>query len=273
MERVIGVCSWSLRPESPRDLVERLRAVGLRHVQLALKPLRMGVWPLAETSERLAAAGIEIRSGMWQPLGEDYSSLAAIRATGGVRPDARWRENLAAAEKDATLAERLGMRLVTFHAGFLPHDRHDPERLVMLERLGQVADVFAARGCDVALETGQESAQTLLAVLQDLGRPGVGVNFDPANMILYGMGDPIEALERLGARVRQAHVKDALRARVPGEWGEEVAVGRGEVDWRRFCAALERARAGCDLMIEREAGEDRVADIGAARDLVRGLLA
>ncbi len=273
MERIIGVCSWSLRPESPRDLVERLRAVGLRHVQLALRPLRTGAWPLAETIERLAAEGIEIRSGMWQPLGEDYSSLAAIRATGGVRPDALWRENRAAAERDALLAERLGIRLVTFHAGFLPHDRDDPERPVLLERLRQVADIFAARGCDVAFETGQESAETLLEVLDDLDRPGAGVNFDPANMILYGMGDPIPALELLGARVCQAHVKDARRPRAPGEWGEEVPVGRGEVDWRRFCQALEAARPGCDLMIEREAGEDRVADIRAARDLVRECLA
>jgi len=95
-------------------------------------------------------------------------------------------------------------------------------------------------------------------------------------MILYGVGDPIEALRQLGPRVVQVHVKDALPTTVPGQWGEEVPVGTGRVDWRAFFGALDEAQPGVNLMIEREAGEQRVSDVRRARELVTsvtGLLA
>jgi sugar phosphate isomerase/epimerase len=170
---------------------------------------------------------------MMSMAGEDYSSLDSIRRTGGVRPAQHWQANLAAAHENAQLARRLGAGLVTFHAGFLPHDRKDPERAVLLERLRALVDVFAAAGIEVGFETGQESAETLGDVLADLQRPRAGVNFDPANMILYDMGDPLAAVRALAPRVKQIHVKDALRTRTPGAWGEEVRVGTGEVDWPR----------------------------------------
>ncbi len=131
-----------------------------------------------------------------------------------------------------------------------------------------MADLFAAEGVRLALETGQEEAQTLLGVLDELERETVGVNFDPANMILYGMGDPVAALRILGARVLQIHVKDAVASAVPGTWGEEVRVGTGQVDWPAFFAVIEEQGLDVDLMIEREAGDDRVADMRVARELV-----
>src|SRR5689334_13326043 len=94
--------------------------------------------------------------------GENYSSLESIRLTGGVRSDAHWPDNLAAAAQNAALAMRLGIDLGTFHAGFLPHDPADPLRAVMIERLSQIADAFASQGIRTALETGQETAQTLI---------------------------------------------------------------------------------------------------------------
>lgn len=268
---MVGVCSWSLRPASPADLVAALHAVGLRAVQLALGPLRAGAWPVDETARRLADAGIAVRSGMLSTRGEDYGSPASIRRTGGVRSDEHWTENLRNARSEAEIARRLGLPLVTFHAGFLPESRSDPERGRMLDRLRSLVDVFASCGVRVAFETGQETAATLLDVLAELSRPLAGVNFDPANMLLYDMGDPIDALTRLLPRVRQVHVKDALRPTAPGTWGREVPVGHGQVDWETFFAVLRRDDLPRDLMIEREAGDDRVADIRAARDLVRRL--
>src|SRR5207244_3794505 len=105
-----------------------------------------------------------ILSGMMAMKGEDYSTLESIRRTGGVRPDEHWPENLAAAAANARIASALGMRLVTFHAGFLPDDRADPTRRAMLDRLRAIADAFAQRDIAVALETGQETAGTLAAV-------------------------------------------------------------------------------------------------------------
>ena len=136
-----------------------------------------------------------------------------------------------------------------------------------------LADVFAARNIMLGLETGQETAAVLLDFLQELTRPNVGVNFDPANMILYDKGNPIEALRTLGAWIRQVHIKDARRTKVPGTWGEEVVAGTGEVDWRAFFATLDQAGFKGDFCIEREAGSQRVADIRAAIKLVEHITA
>ena len=260
----LGVCSWSLQPRSPDDLVAKVRACGLDAVQLALTPLAADERALEATLGALRGAGIEVRSGMLATAGEDYASLESIRRTGGVRPDARWAENLARARSVADVAARAGIGLVSFHAGFLPEERGSQERATMIGRLREIADLFAAQDVRIALETGQERAEVLLEVLAELDRPSCGVNFDPANMILYGMGDPIAALAALAPRVLQVHVKDARRTKIPGTWGEEVPVGTGEVDWAAFARVLAENCPRVDRMIEREAGSDRVGDIRAA---------
>jgi L-ribulose-5-phosphate 3-epimerase len=266
MKPRVGVCSWSLRPASPAKLVELVKACGLTRVQLALEPLRTSLWDRAETLAALSAAGITIQSGMFQTHGEQYSTLAAIRATGGLRPDEHWHRNLAAARSSAALARSLGLDLVTFHAGFLPEQPEDPERAKLLGRLREFCEIFAAQGLRLGFETGQETAATLLDVLGDLDHPAAGVNFDPANMILYGMGDPVAALRLLRGHVLQIHVKDALPSPRPGEWGKEVPAGTGAVDWKAFFGLARELDVA--LLIEREAGEQRVGDIAVARTLI-----
>lgn len=269
MSAALGVCSWSLRPTSPGDLVAKIKECGVSAVQLALDPVRTGEWDEIETVSLLDGAGIEIVSGMMATAGEDYSTLDTIRETGGVRPDHTWPENLAAARRDAELAARIGINLVTFHAGFIPHDRRDPEWKRLIHRLRDLADVFHGCGIRVAFETGQEDADTLLDALDALDRPTVGINFDPANMILYNMGNPLEALSKLAARVEQIHIKDAVYTTTPGTWGREVPAGIGAVDWGRFFGIVRAGLSDCDLVIEREAGDQRVNDVRTAAALVR----
>jgi L-ribulose-5-phosphate 3-epimerase len=275
MTHGIGVCSWSLRPASASDLAEKLRTLGIDAVQLALDPIRrqsrdanLTGWDEAETLAALKDAGIRIASGMMAMQGEDYSTLDTIRKTGGVCQDATWETNLSAAGENAALALRMNIDLVTFHAGFIPHDASDPQRTVIIERLRQIIDCFASVGVRVALETGQETAATLLAALKEINRPTLGVNFDPANMILYAMGDPVDSIALLARNVAQIHIKDATKTTEPGTWGTEVTAGTGDVDWPAFFAAIGENGVGCDLMIEREAGEDRTDDIRAALDLL-----
>ena len=205
---------------------------------------------------------------MFGCVGEDYSTLETIRVTGGIAPDSTWEQNRKNIQATAKLAQKLGLKLVTFHAGFLPHEEKDPASARMLQRLAEVAEVFASAGVNLGLETGQETAPVLLQLLRKLNRPNLGVNFDPANMILYDKGDPVEALQTLGPWIRQVHIKDARRTRVPGAWGEEVAVGAGEVDWPAFFAALDKLKFGGDLVIEREAGSQRVVDIRQAKEVL-----
>lgn len=269
--RTLGVCSWSLQPSSPEDLAAKVSACGLGAVQLALDPIRDGSWGLGETSRALADAGITIASGMMVTEGENYSTLESIKKTGGLRPDAHWPTNLANARENARIADDLEIGLVTLHAGFLPHEPGDPERETLIDRLVRVAGAFGQHGVALALETGQESAQTLAALLADPRLAGVGVNFDPANMILYAMGDPIEAMRTLKPHIHQLHMKDATATRTPGQWGAEVPAGTGEVDWKSYFEIVRSLPASIGVMIEREAGDERDADITTARELAEQL--
>ncbi len=157
---------------------------------------------------------------------------------------------------------------MTFHAGFLPPAESHPGFAKMLQRLGEVANIFMAQNVLLCLETGQETAQELAAVLRKLNHRNIGVNFDPANMILYDKGDPAQALSVLAPWVRLVHIKDARRTKIPGAWGEEVPVGIGEVDWRGFFSALKQLSSSVNLVIERESGDSRIADVRTARAVV-----
>ncbi|MEM8783193.1 MAG: sugar phosphate isomerase/epimerase family protein [Planctomycetota bacterium] len=269
----LGVCSWSLLAEDPATLVERVQATGLSRVQLSMTPVFDEPATWGGVLAMLRDAGVEIVSGMIGPYGEDYSSLASIRATGGVVPDATWERNRVMCEGVAELAKQHGVKTLTFHAGFIPHDPADAAFGKVRERLAAVATACFERGVDLLLETGQETAEDLLGFLEALDgamgvsvADGVGVNFDPANMLLYGKGDPVGALRMLKPRVRQVHVKDALPSGQAEVWGSEEVVGTGAVDWPAFLTTLRDAGYGGAWVIEREAGASRVADVRAAAE-------
>jgi L-ribulose-5-phosphate 3-epimerase len=261
-------------------------------MQIALGPIATSApgWHTHLVRDHCNTQGITLLSGMFAPLGEDYSTLNSIRETGGVRSDALWPQNLVLARNCAKVAEHLQLTLVTFHAGFLPEsDAPHADRAlraIMLDRLRQLLHIFADHGVDLALETGQETPENLLEALQEVhasqppGQTPLGINFDPANIILYGTGDPVAALTRLAPHVRQVHIKDAVPTNKPGTWGTEVVVGEGgegAVDWPNFFRIVRSIPRPIDhrplaLVIEREAGETRVADIERAANLVSRML-
>ena len=112
----------------------------------------------------------------------------------------------------------------------------------IVDRVREVADILGKQGVTLVMETGQEPVAELLEFLHDLKATNVAINFDPANMILYGAGDPIEAIKTLGKNIQHVHVKDATASAKPGEeWGEEVAFGTGQVGPQRFIEALTLA--------------------------------
>ena len=259
----LAVCSWSLQPATPAELIGQLNEIGINKIQLALCPLvNDPAW--ADAGAQLAEAGVEIVSGMFGTKGEDYSTLEAIKITGGIVPDETWDDNWAHIQKVIPMAVSLGVTFVTFHAGFLPEDPADPSYEKLSGRLSQIAEAFAAAGVDLGLETGQEGAETLKGFLERLGAANLGVNFDPANMILYGKGEPVAAVETLMPFVRQVHIKDAIPTETPGQWGAEMVVGTGEVNWSAFLGALEQGGFDGHMAIEREGGDQRAADIATA---------
>ncbi|MDR1818414.1 MAG: sugar phosphate isomerase/epimerase [Puniceicoccales bacterium] len=259
----LAVCSWSLKPESPQQLVAQLREIPLARVQLALDPLLdKPAW--AEARGMFADAGVSVVSGMIETGAEDYSTPASIRATGGLLPDAPFERLLARAPRHADLLDAFGLDKVSFHAGFIPHIPNAPKRKIIKERLAALAGVFAARGKLLLLETGQETARTLAAFLDEVALPNVRVNFDPGNMLLYSMGDPVAALELLLPRIAQIHIKDAVPSGDIERWGVEQPAGEGSVDWERFFAVLAGADYAGDLVIERECGSAPIPEIARA---------
>jgi L-ribulose-5-phosphate 3-epimerase len=266
----IGVCSWSVKPNDMADLAARMKELGLEHVQLALGPLIR-----ADEQKRqgelavLRDSGLKITAGMISFRGESYSSIANIRETGGYLPDAPWPQRREDTLRAAELAVELGVRQISTHIGFVPPSNNDRYK-VMLERVGDIADSFASDGLVLLLETGQERAPELLQFLNDLPSRNVRANFDPANMILYGAGEPIEAIRILSRHIGHVHVKDAVMSDQPGTtWGVEVPFGTGQVPPEQFLRALGEGGYEGPLIIEREAGEDRMADVRTAVETLR----
>lgn len=269
----IAVCSWSLRPANMQDLVSQVRQVGIEHVQLALGPLL--TLDAAQRDRELAIlrdAGIRITAGMMGFADEDYSTIARIRDTGGYVPTNLWPERKRLTLEAGRLAANLGLKLLTVHVGFVPHSNGELYS-TLLGRMREIAHALGDLGVALTMETGQEPANELLRFLSELGATNVFINFDPANMILYGCGNPIEAIRILGRNIRHVHVKDANASDQPGvTWGEEVPFGTGQVGAKPFIAALKSVGYAGPLAIEREAGEQRLADVRSAIQTLRSVL-
>lgn len=270
----IGVCSWSLHPSGLADLVKKLRELELQHVHLALSELiQLDDKRKAQELSHLRGANIQLTAGMISFPGEDYSTIQIIRRTGGFVPDDLWPMRRALSRECAKLAVELGIKMVSTHIGFVPR-ASEPGYQKIVDRTRTVADDFAALGVDLLAETGPEPAEEMRQFMDEVAAPNFFVNFDPANMILYGGADPIEAVRILGPHIRHVHLKDAKVSPSPGtEWGTEVPFGDGDVNPPAFFNALQEINYTGPLVIEREAGEDRMADvrkaIGACREFVR----
>jgi sugar phosphate isomerase/epimerase len=268
----LGVCSWSLKPSGMADLVNAAQQLGLSHVHLALNKLVFldDKQKHAELGH-LRASGLTFTAGMISFPGEEYSTIPRIRLTGGFVPDESWNIRRQLTLGSAKIAEELGIKILTTHAGFIPPSNHvDYPKL--LARVAELAGALKPRNILLALETGQESASELLQFLNDLPAGNVAVNFDPANMIMYGSGDPIEAIATLSRHIQHVHVKDATASDKPGiEWGKETPIGSGEVIFEEFLPALGKINYTGPLLIERETGDDPIADIQSAIEFLQKL--
>jgi L-ribulose-5-phosphate 3-epimerase len=267
-----GICSWNTKPQSVDDLIKSLHALGLKKVQLGIKPLREKPESWQNVKERLAAVGITIVSGMLSPMGQDYKTLESIRRTGGFVADERWEENRRWSEITAETAAQLGLKNTLVHAGFVPEDHQSRGFAVLVERLQIVTDIFGRHGLNLMLETGQETPETLLAFLAAVDRKNLFVNLDGGNMVLYNTGDPVASLKKLYPKVIEIHIKDAAYTEIPGTWGKEVPIGEGVTDWRAFIRFLVENDYRGNLVIEREAGAERIGDIRKAISFLSGIM-
>ncbi len=272
-DHLIGSTLWSLGIPDTVQSLEKVAELGYEAVQFTFRG-EADLTPdsLARIRDALQRTGLKIASGMVGFEGEDYSTIAAIRRTGGFMPQEDFPVRLRRCRVWGEAMARMGITHVMGHAGFIPKPS-DRQYAGFMKRLGQAADALHASGLTVGLETGQESGRDLADALDALGRDFVSVNFDPANFILYGSDDPVKAARILGPRTMSVHMKDGVASAKPGEvWGEDVPLGKGQVDFKAVLRTLEEGGFTGPLVVEREAGSDRLGDLARARLFVEALV-
>jgi len=267
-----AIMFWAGR--DPAQTLAELTALGLHSGQLGLSG-DLDLTCASQWRDALEAAEFSVFTVFAAYSGESYADIPTVQRTVGFIPAATRAEREGRTMGVSDFAKVIGAPGIATHIGFVPESREDPDYQAVRDMVRRICDHAATHRQTFALETGQEPARTLLAFLNDVDRPNLGINFDPANMILYGTGDPIEALGILGPRVLTVHCKDGDWPE-PGEsgaLGSERPLGEGSVGIGRFLAALRQAGYRGPLSIEREASDParRMKDIAAAIHLLSGL--
>ena len=250
--------------------------MGLPTIQLHAPPLGQRDQASADKIlATLAPYGISITAVFGGFEGESYATIPTVVETVGLMPAETRQKRLEEMFEISDFAKMIGCDVIALHLGFVPHDTSDPAYQEIIEVTQQLCRHATNNGQAVHLETGQETADGLVTFIGDTKCDNLFVNFDPANMILYGAGQPIEAVEKIGSLIKSVHCKDAKWAANPGdEWGEETKLGDGDVGMKAFLQTLQKIGYTGPLTIEREipqTPEKQQAEIGHAVDLLKQL--
>ncbi len=173
----------------------------------------------------------------------------------------------------ADVAQEAGIPAVHTHCGFLPSNPNESDYKEAVAAIKDVAGHCKERGRLFLCETGQETPVTLLRAIRDVDLDNLGVNLDTANLILYGNGNPVDAMDVIGPYVRGLHAKDGLFPTDPKNLGREVPIGQGKVDFEKVIEKLKQVNYAGPMTIEREIeGPDQTRDILASKSYLEGLL-
>jgi sugar phosphate isomerase/epimerase len=269
-----GVMFWARN--SAKDTLDEVKSFGVNGGHLGIP----GEYALAgkDTEWLRALEGDEFQIGgiFCSYEGEDYASFATVIDTVGFVPPKTRAERVQRTKEVADFASKLGVRSVACHVGFIPEDHQNPIYGEMVKVVRDVCNHCHQHRQYFTMETGQEPPKVLLQFIADVDRKNLRVNFDPANMIMYGTGDPIEALEVLREYVVSVHCKDGdwpLRDK-PELLGVERPLGEGSVGIDNFVAKLKEIGYTGLLTVEREGveGEQRRRDIQRGVDLIKSLI-
>src|SRR6266567_1257653 len=232
----------------------------------------------AELTGRLRAAlnkfQIEATSLVVGGPGREVWDFYEGPLTVGLVPRETREARIAHVKKASDFAKQCGIAAVQTHCGFIPENPNDPAYKETVTAMREVAGYCKRNGQNFRYETGQETPITLVRAIQDVGLDNQGVNFDLANLILYGKANPVDAIELLGPYVQGIHAKDGLWPTNPKELGKEVAIGKGKVDFPRIIARLKELNYRGAVTIEREtSGPQQVEDVRAAKVYLEKLIA
>jgi sugar phosphate isomerase/epimerase len=173
----------------------------------------------------------------------------------------------------AEFAVKLGVPRVNGHMGSIPENPNDPAYAAFIAAARELAEVYARNGVGLDFETGQETPITMLRAIRDINSPCIGVNFDPANLLMYGKANPLDALDILGPYVRGVHAKDGEYPADPGKLGLEKPLGQGRVNFPALIKKLSACGYDGPLTIEREIeGAEQRNDILKANRILQDLI-
>ncbi len=217
--------------------------------------------------------GIEATSVVVGGPGKEVWDFYQGPLTIGLVPPETRAARLMHIKKASDFAKQCGIPAVQTHCGFIPENPNDQLYKETVTAIREVAVYCKRNGQNLRYETGQETPITLVRAIQDVGTDNQGVNFDFANLILYGKANPVDALELLGPYVQGIHAKDGLWPTNPRDLGEEVPIGKGKVDFPRIIARLKELDYRGAVTIEREiSGPQQMADVRAAKVYLEKLI-
>ncbi len=258
--------------------LDAVKELGVATVQLHAPPkdLLGDAAAAQEWKDMFGGAGVDVTVMFCGFEDESYADIPTVHKTVGLVPPATRAERLALTKQISDFAKVMGVPALGMHIGAVPEDANDPAYAGIVAVTQEVCDYAANNGQRFHLETGQESVPTLLRFFSDVGRDNLAINFDPANLILYGVAEPIPALKECGQYVKSCHCKDANWADKPGEeWGAEMPLGQGQVGMEDFIRTLKEIGYEGPLTIERECPdmEEKKRDLAAAIQLLEKLRA
>lgn len=233
----------------------------------------------AAISARLRAAldkyQIEATAAVFSGPGKEVYDFYQGPETIGVVPRATRAARIAHMKAVADFAQRAGIPAIQGHCGFIPENPNDPLYKETVDAIREVALYCKAKNLNLRCETGQETPITLIRTILDTGADNIGVNFDPANLVMYGKANAAEAARLFGSYIQGVHAKDGAppSPQDPRHLGEEVPIGHGLVDWPLLIQRLREARYSGPLTIEREiSGEKQTEDILRSIDYLNELM-
>jgi len=230
-----------------------------------------------DMAERLTKAlekyGIEATSVVVGGPGKEVWDFYGGPQTIGLVPRETRTARMVHVQKASDFAKRCGIAAVQTHCGFIPENPNDALYKETVEAMREVAGHCKKNGQNFRYETGQETPITLVRAIEDVGLDNQGVNFDLANLILYGKANPVDAIEILGPYVQGIHAKDGLWPTNPKDLGEEVAIGKGKVDFPQIIARLKDMKYPGAVTIEREiSGPQQMEDVRGAKEYLEKLI-
>jgi len=231
---------------------------------------QLGSWSPAIWTDQLAAKvadeakreGVRITS-FWAGYCPPHDwNFTTGPLTLGLVPAAYRERRITELKRAGEFAKKLGVRAIITHVGFLPENAYDPIFHEVVVAVREIAVHLEKLGVELWFETGQETPVTLLRMIQEVNTSNLGINLDPANLILYGKGNPIDSLDVFGKYVRNIHAKDGFYPTDPMQLGREVKVGAGQVRFPEFVRRLKEIGFSGEFIIEREiSGEEQARDI------------